>query len=62
VVVRPNVPVKPFTLFVNKATSTARERAHARLTWGAAQAGVARGVAAAVRKGIVPESAADDCC
>jgi 5,6,7,8-tetrahydromethanopterin hydro-lyase len=42
VVARPNLPVVPFTLFVNKAT-IAGER-HARLTWGAAQAGVAAGV------------------
>jgi 5,6,7,8-tetrahydromethanopterin hydro-lyase len=42
VVARPNLPVVPFTLFVNKA-SIASER-HARLTWGAAQAGVAAGV------------------
>lgn len=61
VVARPNVPVKPFTLFVNKATVDAdKNERHARFTWGAAQAGVAAGVAAAVRKGIVPESAADD--
>ena len=61
VVVRPNVPVKPFTLFVNKATVDGdKNERHARFTWGAAQAGVAAGVAAAVRKGIVSESAADD--
>jgi 5,6,7,8-tetrahydromethanopterin hydro-lyase len=60
VVVRPNVPVKPFTLFVNKATVDAdKNERHARFTWGAAQAGVAAGVTAAVRKGIVPESEAD---
>jgi 5,6,7,8-tetrahydromethanopterin hydro-lyase len=42
VVARPGLPVQPFTLFVNKAT-IAGER-HARITWGAAQAGVAAGV------------------
>jgi 5,6,7,8-tetrahydromethanopterin hydro-lyase len=42
VVARPNLPVVPFTLFVNKAAIAGDE--HARLTWGAAQAGVARGV------------------
>jgi 5,6,7,8-tetrahydromethanopterin hydro-lyase len=48
VVVRPNVPVKPFTLFVNKsAVDTEKNEQHARLTWGAAQAGVAAGVMAA---------------
>jgi 5,6,7,8-tetrahydromethanopterin hydro-lyase len=43
VVVRPGLPVQPFTLFVNKA-AIASDR-HAELTWGAAQAGVAGGVA-----------------
>jgi 5,6,7,8-tetrahydromethanopterin hydro-lyase len=42
VVAAPNLPVVPFTLFVNKAAVGAA--AHGRLTWGAAQAGVARGV------------------
>ena len=42
VTAQPGLPVQPFTLFVNKAT-IAGDR-HATLTWGAAQAGVARGV------------------
>ena len=42
-VARPGVPVVPFTLFVNKA-AVSGER-HGLLTWGAAQAGVAAGVA-----------------
>ena len=41
-VAQPNVPVVPFTLFVNKA-AIANDR-HGELTWGAAQAGVAAGV------------------
>ncbi len=57
VVARPNVPVKPFTLFVNKAAIDGD--AHARFTWGAAQAGVAAGVIAALRKGVIPEADAD---
>ncbi len=54
VVARPNLPVKPFTLFVNKAAVDAvtGER-HAHLTWGAAQAGVAAGVIAAARQRVV---------
>ena len=40
------------TLFVNTATITSPD--HASLTWGAAQAGVAAGVIAAVRGGQVP--------
>jgi|SRR3954468_15619722 5,6,7,8-tetrahydromethanopterin hydro-lyase len=48
VVVRPNVPVKPFTLFVNKSAIDSEKNAkHGTLTWGAAQAGVAAGVLAA---------------
>ena len=41
-VAQPNIPVVPFTLFVNKA-AIAHDR-HGELTWGAAQAGVAAGV------------------
>ena len=56
VVVKPNVPVKPFTLFVNKsAIDTEKNELHARLTWGAAQAGVAAGVIAAMGKAAVWE-------
>jgi 5,6,7,8-tetrahydromethanopterin hydro-lyase len=58
VVVRPNVPVRPTTLFVNKA-AIAGDR-HGRLTWGAAQAGIAAGVVDAVRHGVVGEDAASD--
>ena len=61
VVVRPNVPVKPFTLFVNKsAVDGDKNELHARLTWGAAQAGVAAGVAGALRSEAVPEAEADE--
>jgi 5,6,7,8-tetrahydromethanopterin hydro-lyase len=57
-VLRPSLPVKPLTLFVNKAAIAGDD--HARLTWGAAQAGVAGGVADAVADGIVASSAADE--
>ena len=61
VVVRPNVPVKPFTLFVNKsAVDGEKNERHARFTWGAAQAGVAAGVLAALTKGVVSEAAAEE--
>ena len=54
VVARPNLPVKPFTLFVNKAAiDTEKGERHARLTWGAAQAGVAAGVMAAARERVL---------
>ena len=58
VVLRPNYPVKPLTLFVNKADL--RSDRHAALTWGAAQAGVARGVLDAVADGVLPADEVDD--
>lgn len=60
VVVKPNVPAKPMTLFVNKAAVDPTDVRHASLTWGAAQAGVAAGVVAAVHKGIVRPEDTDD--
>lgn len=45
-VLRPGLPVRPFTLFVNKARM--QSEGHAHITWGAAQAGVAAGVADAL--------------
>ena len=57
VLLRPNLPVKPLTLFVNKADL--RGEQHEMLTWGAAQAGVARGVAQAVAEGIIPAEEVD---
>jgi 5,6,7,8-tetrahydromethanopterin hydro-lyase len=56
-VLRPGLPVKPFTLFVNKASLVSD--GHAQLTWGAAQAGVAAGVADAVASGIIDAHAVD---
>jgi 5,6,7,8-tetrahydromethanopterin hydro-lyase len=58
VVLRPNMPVKPATLFVNKAD--VRDDRHAALTWGAAQAGVAQGVLAAVANGVIAAADVDD--
>ena len=57
-VLRPNLPVQPPTLFVNKA-QIAGER-HGVLTWGAAQAGVAAGVAAAVADGAIAAGTVGD--
>ena len=57
-VLRPNLPVKPATLFVNKADL--RGDRHAELTWGAAQAGVAQGVLESVADGVVPAAEVDD--
>jgi 5,6,7,8-tetrahydromethanopterin hydro-lyase len=48
---QPGLAVKPATLFVNKAAIDGER--HGTLTWGAAQAGVARGVTESVRAGTV---------
>jgi hypothetical protein len=50
--------VKPLTLFVNKAALTGES--HSRLTWGAAQAGVASGVLWAVADDVVSAADVDD--
>jgi 5,6,7,8-tetrahydromethanopterin hydro-lyase len=52
--VTPGTAVRPYTLFVNKATVQGDR--HASLTWGAAHAGVAAGVMDAVAEGIVTEA------
>lgn len=54
--VSPGVAVRPFTLFVNKAPIDGER--HATLTWGAAHAGVAAGVMAAVAEDTVTEAEA----
>jgi 5,6,7,8-tetrahydromethanopterin hydro-lyase len=53
VVLQPGLPVVPFTLFVNKARIEGED--HGRLTWGAAQAGVAAGVTDAIAAGTIDE-------
>jgi 5,6,7,8-tetrahydromethanopterin hydro-lyase len=57
-VVRPGVPAKPMTLFVNKAPITGAE--HGDLTWGAAQAGVAGGVADALAEAVIDAAGCDE--
>ena len=57
-VIQPNLPVKPLTLFVNKAPMA--DEQHGDLTWGAAQAGVAGGVADAVADGVISAEDAED--
>lgn len=57
-VVQPGLPAKPPTLFVNKATIAGDD--HARITWGAAQAGVASGVLDAVAGGHIQASLVDE--
>ena len=57
-VVRPGLAVLPMTLFVNKAAIGPGR--HGDLTWGAAQAGVAGGVADAVAEGVIARAAVGD--
>ena len=57
VVLQPGLPVVPFTLFVNKARIEGDD--HGRLSWGAAQAGVATGVTDAVAAGTIDEDRTD---
>lgn len=55
-IARPGIAVVPPTLFVNKAAID--EPAHGNLTWGPAQAGVARGVALALEEGVIERGGA----
>ncbi len=55
-VLTPNVLVKPVTLFVNKVA--VEGELHGKLTWGAAQIGLAQGIRDAAD--LLPAEAADD--
>lgn len=57
VIAKPGMAVTPPTLFVNKAA--VENDQHGLFTWGAAQAGVASGVGAALRAGIIDTSSAN---
>jgi 5,6,7,8-tetrahydromethanopterin hydro-lyase len=56
VIGQPGVMAVPPTLFVNKATITGP--GHGKMTWGPAQAGVAKGVASAVEAGVIDRAGA----
>lgn len=58
VVLAPSLPVKPLTLFVTKAAPA--NDTHGTMIWGAAQAGVAGGVADAVAEGFIDKAVTDD--
>jgi 5,6,7,8-tetrahydromethanopterin hydro-lyase len=58
-VLRLGEAVRPVTVIVNKATMAGHGE-HARLTWGAAQLGVAQGVLDCVADGTLPAGQADD--
>lgn len=57
-VLKPNLPVKPTTLFIAKAVLTTPN--HENMTWGPGQAGVAYGVTKAFLDGVLPPEAEDD--
>ncbi len=57
-VLRPGLAAKPATLFVNKAPLSGP--GHERLTWGAAQAGVASGTLWAVADDVIAAGDVDD--
>lgn len=57
-IAQPGVAVIPPTLFVNKAAIDGE--VHGRLTWGAAQAGVARGAGMALEEGLIDRSQAGE--
>lgn len=57
VVLRPNVPVRPATLFVNKAE--VREEPHGTISWGAGEAGIADGIRAAIKAGALADQDLD---
>jgi len=57
-IAQPGVAVAPPTLFVNKAAVDGE--IHGKLTWGAAQAGVARGVGLAVEEGVIERNQVGD--
>lgn len=59
-VLQPGVPVKPVTVFINKATLHGEK--HEALTWGAAQAGVALGVQERLLDGTLPRESEDGWC
>lgn len=60
VVIKPNVPAKPMTLYVNKAEISGE--LHGNATWGASQAAIAKAVTEALLEGILPPEAEDEWC
>jgi 5,6,7,8-tetrahydromethanopterin hydro-lyase len=57
IVLKPNLPVKPSTLFIGKAVL--RDANHEKMTWGPAQLGVAAGLTRALLDGVLPPEAED---
>lgn len=60
VVLQPGIPAKPMTVFINKAALSGDT--HENMTWGPAQAGVAKGVTECLLDGTLPPEAEDEWC
>ena len=60
IIMKPNVPVKPMTLYANKAEINGDF--HGNATWGASQAGIAKAIAEALVSGILPPESEDEWC
>jgi 5,6,7,8-tetrahydromethanopterin hydro-lyase len=58
-ILKPNVPVKPVTVFIPKMVLHYGET-HETMTWGPAQAGAAAGITQALLEGVLPPEAEDD--
>ena len=56
-VAQPGIPAVPPTLFVNKAAIA--DARHGNMTWGPAQAGVAKGIGRALQHSVIDGSEAD---
>lgn len=59
-VLQPGVPVKPATVFINKAALSGEN--HQNMTWGPAQAGVAKGIQESLLEEILPTEAENEWC
>ncbi|SET23287.1 formaldehyde-activating enzyme [Thorsellia anophelis] len=60
VIIKEGVPVKPATLYANKAEITGE--LHGNATWGASQAGIAKAITEALLSGVLPKEAEDEWC
>ena len=60
VIIKPNVPVKPMTLYANKAPI--ENDMHGNATWGASQAAIAKAITEALLDGTLPAEAEDEWC
>lgn len=60
VIIKEGVPVKPATLYANKAEIVGEM--HGNATWGASQAGIAKAITEALLNGTLPAAAENEWC